>query len=71
MSDTRTPSVVTGPVTVVLNESQVRSLLEHLDFSVRQGGIRHAVTALPLAHLIETAAVNAAKEQQPQEDHAG
>jgi hypothetical protein len=67
MSDPNAPAVVTGPVTLVLDAEQVRLLLQHLDFSVRQGGLQHARTALPLAHALELAAVRAA---QPPEEHA-
>lgn len=63
MSDTPAPSVVTGPVTVVLNSEQVQLLLQHLDYSVRQGGIQHAWTALPLTQIIQQASVSAAQKE--------
>ena len=60
MSDSKAPSVVTGPVTLTLDADEIRMLLQHLDFSVRQGGIQHARSALPLSHKLELAAINAA-----------
>lgn len=63
MSDSQAPSVVTGPVTLTLDANQVQQLLQHLDFSVRQGGVQHAWTALPLVQTLQQAAVAAAQKE--------